>query len=172
MLQVREIGESWSNGGLYPGVAMEYRLDDIMSAGALVILLPFAVADYRRKAVPVRVAVFCGAAAVILGVVLVFNGWMKGTELIAALIPAVSFLCLHILCRDQVGAGDGMVLLPCGILLGALRTFAALTAALFLCGGFAAYLLIRKKGTKNSRIAFLPFLLLGTAAVLITQGCL
>lgn len=172
MFQVRAIGGSRVIGGFYPEVAMENILDDVMSAGALVMLLPFAVADYRRKAVSVRVTVFCGVAALLLAMVLVLHGRMNGTELIVALIPAVSFLCLHILCREQVGAGDGMVLLPCGVLLGGLRAFAALTAALFLSGGYAAYLLLWHKGTKNSRIAFLPFLLLGTAAVLIIQRCL
>ena len=77
------------------------------------------------------------------------------------LLPGAGFLTLSYISREQVGYGDGLLLLTVGIWLGFGQTFGVLTLGLILCSVLCGVLLMRKKIRKQDSIPLVPFLLLG-----------
>ena len=78
-----------------------------------------------------------------------------------SLLPGAGFLTLSYISREQVGYGDGLLLLTVGIWLGFGQTFGVLTLGLILCSVLCGVLLMRKKIRKQDSIPLVPFLLLG-----------
>ena len=126
-----------------------------------VYLIVLCIFDCRECKIPV-----CG---VVLGMVL--SGlWVLGecfacpdrvqwTLLNALLgcIPGVIMLLVGWLSK-KVGCGDGMILVSVGMVIGYRSCFVLLCASLLLMSLFCIGLLILKKGNRNTRIAYLPFL--------------
>ena len=82
-------------------------------------------------------------------------------EWLLSLLPGAGFLTLSYISREQVGYGDGLLLLTVGIWLGFGQTFGVLTLGLILCSVLCGVLLMRKKIRKQDSIPLVPFLLLG-----------
>ena len=88
-----------------------------------------------------------------------------GTDIVAgmAAVPAAGsgISDAQYISREQVGYGDGLLLLTVGIWLGFGQTFGVLTLGLILCSVLCGVLLMRKKIRKQDSIPLVPFLLLG-----------
>lgn len=82
-------------------------------------------------------------------------------EWLLSLLPGAGFLILSYVSREQVGYGDGLLLLTVGIWMGLGQTFGVLTLGLVLCSVLCGALLARKKIRKQDSIPLVPFLLLG-----------
>lgn len=97
----------------------------------------------------------------ILGFVIVFFHGKENSLTIAglffSLIPGMVFLLLGRSTREQVGYGDGWMLLILGMCLGS-RIWRLWQLALVLCVVFSAGMMLLKKLQRRSRIPFLPFL--------------
>ncbi len=76
--------------------------------------------------------------------------------------PGIVCLTLSALTKEAIGYGDSVLILLCGFSLGLGECLSALLLAFCCSGIFAVVLLAAKKGTRKSRIAFVPFLLIGT----------
>lgn len=98
--------------------------------------------------------------------------WCEETvgEVLVALVPGMYLLFLAFLTREQIGYGDGLILLAVGGCLGWESAVAVLFVALTLSFvvGLAGLVLKRAKG--KSRIPFVPFLALGSLAVMLGGG--
>lgn len=82
-------------------------------------------------------------------------------EWLLSLLPGAGFLILSYLSREQVGYGDGLLLLTVGSWMGLGQTFGVLTFGLILCSVLCGVLLMRKKIRKQDSVPLVPFLLLG-----------
>ncbi len=82
-------------------------------------------------------------------------------ECLLSLLPGAGFLLLGYVSREQVGYGDGLLLLTVGIWLGLGQTFGIVTLGLVLCSVLCGVLLMRKKMRRQDSVPLVPFLLLG-----------
>ncbi len=121
--------------------------------------------DIREKRIPqiwVRMGLLFGLSGMIYGCVTGQTGVM---EILSACLPGALFLLISAVTHEQMGSGDGLALLALGGLLGAERVWLIWLISLGGVFLFGMMLLILKKGTGKTQIAFFPFLLLGYLAV-------
>lgn len=121
--------------------------------------------DIREKKIPgvwLGIGLMLGLACMIYECV---TGQTGVAESLSACLPGALFLLISAVTHEQMGSGDGMALLVLGGLLEAKRVWLIWLISL---GGVFLYgmmLLILKKGTGKTQIAFFPFLLLGYLVV-------
>lgn len=80
---------------------------------------------------------------------------------VIGLIPGVVCILISYISKEQIGYGDGCVILLIGFLAGYEMAIICFASALFLLSIVAAILLVIKKVTKKTRVAFVPFLFIG-----------
>lgn len=97
-----------------------------------------------------------------------FDEWFWGT--LAGLIPGVILLIISRLSGETIGFGDGYLTLILGFSIGFWNTVGVLGTA--FAGAFAAaiYIVLIKKRSRTTQIAFVPFLFLGMAGVGLWAG--
>lgn len=132
-----------------------------------VLLACHSVFDIKRQCIPGRslalgVAVSCGWA---IGKGLL--GVQPWAILGAGLLPGIAALALAKATREQVGRGDGWELIIMGNGMGLTSCLLALGTALLCVFLVSAVLLLLGKAGRGTRIAFVPFLGMGTAAALL-----
>lgn len=73
----------------------------------------------------------------------------------------VGLLCILVgkFTKEEIGYGDGYLLLATGLQIGFRNNLLLLLGSLFLSAFFAMGLLILKKGNRKTKIPFVPFLL-------------
>lgn len=144
-------------------------------AAAVPLLLLLAAVDIEVHRIP-RLLTWPGltALATLLGVAAAaWGGWSAYARAVeVALVAWVFFLVLHRLSRRALGRGDVTLAGLLGLLLGWFGWSAALVAlyaAFLLAGVTAAALLVTRRATRHTRIAFGPSMIAGTLAVLLAQ---
>ena len=86
------------------------------------------------------------------------DGW---GELLMGLLPGALVLGLAFLTREQIGYGDGLLLLTLGCCLGIESTLGILMGGLYISFVVSLFLLVLKRAGRNTRIPFVPCLFLG-----------
>lgn len=125
--------------------------------GLLLLLLGVgSVFDVKSKKLPGIVL----AAGAIIGI-LCSDLWpYKNVGLVfLSLLPGIGLIVLARLTHENIGYGDGIVVLLLGIWKGFLNSLSVLVAALFLLSLWGILLLLSGKGHRKTRIPFVPFLL-------------
>lgn len=124
----------------------------------MIMLLPCVVWDMKTKKIPaiylyILFAVGAGYALI--------NGWMtkEWLQIGLSLLPGVFFIIYGNLTK-QMGTADGIIILIVGCFLSSYEMLLWIFWAFVFASVYAAILLIRKKGQRHSRIAFVPFLFL------------
>ena len=88
--------------------------------------------------------------------------WKEGQreiyEWIFRFIPGILFLFYGKVSREKVGYGDGWLVIILGSLYSWIFLCRLLMISLFLTVLAAGFLIVIKKGTKESRLPYLPFL--------------
>lgn len=142
---------------------------DLRFAAAGIFLLLCAASDLRSKTLPVSLLLAVGVPAAGFDLFCLAGGKVSASELSLACMPGVFLLLVHLAAGKQVGAGDGLAMLVCGLLLGWENCLWLLTAALLLCGAAGAVLMLARKAEKSTKIPFLPFVLVSFLGVLCVQ---
>ena len=70
-------------------------------------------------------------------------------------------LLLAFFTKEKIGFGDGFVLLATGVLLGIRLNILMLLLGLFLASLKGIWMLIARRGNRNTKLAFIPFLIPG-----------
>ena len=133
---------------------------------ALGMMVAGSVWDMRERRIPLWLPGIVGAAALCLTLWQMARGETGWLALTVSLLPGAGLLLLSWGTRERIGRGDGLVVLAAGLCLGAAECVAALAAGLLLAAAGAAFLLVLKKANRQTRLPFLPFLTVGTGAVL------
>ena len=126
-----------------------------------IFLLLCTYTDLKDRCVYQRTA--AAAAALVCAGHLV-SGNLDLMALLLSLLPGACCLLLSFLTREQLGYGDSLVILVCGLSLGAERITELLMTGLFLAALWASGLCVFKKADRKKEIPLMPFL---TAAFLI-----
>ena len=69
--------------------------------------------------------------------------------------------------KESIGAGDGLMLIACGVFMELWITVTLLMIAFGLVGLTALYMIVVKKKGKGYRLPFLPYLLVAYLCILI-----
>lgn len=134
---------------------------------SVLLLTLLSVSDIKYRLVPIWPPALYAAVLLIIHLLLQDLGI---SEVICGLIPGGILLLLAALTRVCVGAGDGLVTLACGCVLGFSVEFPALVMALLFCAVYALIQIIRKKISGRDELPFLPFLAAGHAAMLLASA--
>ena len=132
--------------------------EEVKSAIILLYLGILAGMDVRKRQISLVLTGVLFLAGIGWQILVEQTSWL---EWLLSLLPGAGFLTLSYISREQVGYGDGLLLLTVGIWLGFGQTFGVLTLALILCSVLCGVLLMRKKIRKQDSIPLVPFLLLG-----------
>lgn len=135
-----------------------------MTLGVIFILLCLSIPDFFKQKIPLwMIGTSCVIAAG-LRIVLILLGKTEISLMgfFAALLPGCVLLLLAFVTREQIGYGDGMVLMIIGILYPVWRVMAVMGISLFITSIISIFVLLLKKGNRNTRLPFIPFLFLGS----------
>lgn len=117
-----------------------------------------AIMDSRKKAVSISY-LWVGA---VLALGFLWKEWkVEGVEIkemAIRLLPGLIFLLCSRITREKVGYGDGILLLVLGICFPAVFLWQIWITAVFLITLWAGILLCTKRGNRDTRIPFIPFL--------------
>lgn len=127
----------------------------------LSVLLPMAIKDFRTKKVNSYLCLITILEALLIRK-LVINE--SDIVLLIDMIPGLLLLLVSVLTNEEIGKGDGLVLLYIGCVLGFKQEMEVLLIAFMLSGIIALMMLVGKKGNKKTEIPFVPFLSLGVIA--------
>ena len=124
-----------------------------------------SIEDIRTKQLSVTGILF-------LGVGLFLCRLWEGTEFLPmalGVVPGLLAMLLAVATKEQIGLGDGLVLVALGFGNDIGKLLGMLFAAFFLSGIWAVLLLIVKKIGKKQSFPFLPFLLTGYGIMLFFE---
>lgn len=129
--------------------------------GAAILLLPGLILDLKTRKIPVLYAVVFLAAALTIN--LVFRRIAVLDMLYGAAIGIIFFLISGVT-KESIGYGDDLLILSLGIWSGGKMLADSLLLSFSMAGiGGIVMIMIKKKG-KKSRMPFVPYLFIGTAA--------
>ena len=132
---------------------MDYMGTVILMAG----LALHAVCDILTKKIPLVGTILLGAAGIAIRII----SHEFYPEVFLALVPGGICLLLAWLGREQVGYGDGALMLAIGCYLDWGSMLGLCMLALSLAGLYALILVVVLKKGKNYEIPFAPFLFVG-----------
>ena len=136
-------------------------------AGILIMLLITSIEDIRKKEILLWEIIAIAALSVTEGVTRYCKGSFDAADFALSLIPGAILLILAFLTRQEVGCGDGLMVLAAGPGLGFFVTLTGLSAAVFISGIFSGIFLVMKKAKRKTKIPFAPFLTIGMMAATI-----
>lgn len=124
-------------------------------AAFFLVLTWLAYQDCREKRVNLCVIFISGAAALPVQVI---AGRYTAVNLTAGIGVGVAVCLFSAVTKGKIGMGDGFVIILGGIFLGFEQNLALCMAALYFAGAAALFIFFIKKGGKNYRMPFVPFL--------------
>lgn len=141
-----------------------YEVNMIFIIAMMLILLIAGIYDIKNKAISVPILIAAGITALICGICQFYYGLPIYSE-ICSLFPGAVVLALAYLTKEQIGYGDGLIILFLGPVFGLFNVIVGLCAALMISALLSAGLMIFKKAGKKEKLPFLPFLTAGMGAV-------
>lgn len=124
-----------------------------------------AVFDCIKKEIPLA-AVWLGMVTAIILRAAGFLGRTTWWGLGMSLLPGIFFWILGFVTKEQVGYGDGWLLLMIGLFVGYENCFVVLLIGLVTESSVALLLLVFRKIHRDEEVPFAPFLLLGMVMLL------
>ncbi len=128
----------------------------------IIILGVICVFDIKRKKIPVYMLIILAAAGIISNFTV---GEFDIEKRIIAMLPGMILLILSMITKQQIGYGDGMIILIMGLYID-IDDILSIVLSSFLLSSIAAIILMTVfKKKKNFEMAFSPFLLIGYGLV-------
>ncbi len=140
-----------------------------------VLLWPIAITDFKMHLIPNRMlVVMLVTRFLILGFEFMFWSNQVGYILISGALAALGMMLVAMLCRlmspNSVGMGDVKLLGIVGIYMGLDKIGGVMFPALIIMFLTSVYLLLSKKATRTTEIAFAPFILMGVITGSVLMG--
>ena len=117
--------------------------------------------DIRKKEISVIRSVICGSAVLLLQIVMGLLRLQADAVqfLLTAILPGCVLLLIGKITRQEIGYGDGILLLVCGLCLGGKETIFLFVSGLFLMFPISLVLLLSGHTDRRAELPFAPFLL-------------
>jgi len=140
----------------------------IIWSGIAVCLLVIFVADVKYQIVPDEMQIVLGSLSLVLQLLISPTVYTAAMSLVAGGALMLPILAIYLITKGRgIGFGDVKLAISMGILLGIKGGFLGLYIA-FIVGAIIGLILIMGQKLKiKSKIAFGPFLVIGTIGVLI-----
>ncbi len=140
-----------------------------------VLLWPVSVTDFKVHLIPNRMlVVLLVVRFLILGFEFLLWSNQVGYILISGALAAFGMMFVAMLCRlispNSVGMGDVKLLGIVGIYMGLDKITGVMFPALIIMFLTSVYLLLSKKATRTTEIAFAPFILMGVITGSVLMG--
>ena len=132
-----------------------------------IFLLIGGIFDWKTLSMPGWLLVLGVCEGVVSAGYLWISNSYNWLEMLWALLPGGISLLLAFATREQLGYGDGLVLLVLGSCLGPEKVLWIWMLALLGSFAVSIVLLVMRKATKSTRLPFVPFLFLG---YIVTMG--
>ena len=141
----------------------------IIKSLVMLIVALSAFADIKNKEFPVVFPLLCGFLSIIHVVIMASSGnlYLQGGFL--SIIPGLIFIGLTFLTRQEIGMGDGTMMLGIGPVFGVEVLSISALFAMTLCGIYSIALIAFGKANKKTKIPFIPFLLVGLGVSLFAK---
>jgi len=122
--------------------------------------------DYKKRTIPVYLPVIG------LGLSCFLYFYLKDIqlrEILVSAIPGFVLVLISLASSGKVGIGDGLIIIPFGLMLGFWDSTTSIILAMIFSGLVAMFLLITKKKSGSYELPFLPFLLCGLVLTLLIK---
>lgn len=96
-----------------------------------------------------------------------FKGIIHILDIVVSIIPGGILILLSLVTKQEIGLGDGIVVIIIGMLIGVEKTVMSLMTGLFISAFFSSFLIYIKKVQRSYQIPFIPFLTVGVVLVVI-----
>lgn len=137
-------------------------MNKIVHICLIIILGVICVFDIKRKKIPVYMLIILAAAGIISNFTV---GEFDIEKRIIAMLPGMILLIVSMITKQQIGYGDGMIILIMGLYID-IDDILSIVLSSFLLSSIAAIILMTVfKKKKNFEMAFSPFLLIGYGLV-------
>ncbi|MEG3030063.1 MAG: prepilin peptidase [Oscillospiraceae bacterium] len=141
----------------------DFSYSTLLASGVGLTLLCVALVDEKIMTIPDR----CQVLLLGLGII---SLWVLDTPIkcriigifsVSVALVIVNILCQKLLGQAAFGGGDIKLTAVCGFLLGWQNMLLAMFIALVFGGGYAIYLLVKKRQRGDTQIPFGPYLAVG-----------
>lgn len=123
----------------------------------LIFLTSLTYFDVKTKRLPLRLVIGFGLFIILTCLV---NGHFESWEVLIRMMPGIFLLMIAFITKEAIGYGDGFVILLIGLMLDIQISIRFILIALLLSALASISLLFLKKGDRQTRIPFIPFLLM------------
>lgn len=137
-----------------------YGLEGLLLFGA-------SIEDVRKREVRIISILAMGAVALCGCLTRINQNWY-GT--LGGLFIGICMIGISLISQEQIGKGDGMVIAALGMLCGVRNTLGMVCFASLFMLLPAFVVMVKKKGSKKTRLPFLPALFLGYILVCLLGG--
>ncbi len=141
-----------------------WRANNIMDKYHIIIniilvlyLLYSSYTDIRTQRIPLKLSIIVGLCNTIINILCAHNIKVAIMTMIYGCIVGAVLLLLAFITKEDIGYGDGIVMLLIGLSTGIKRTFLICCLSFVLTAFYACLLLLYKKNRKLT-IPFLPFI--------------
>ncbi|MBO6111797.1 MAG: prepilin peptidase [Lachnospiraceae bacterium] len=122
-----------------------------------IFLIICSITDIKFKEIRLNILIVFALAGVVL--FFIYRP-VSLFEEIMGLFTGLVFIGLWALTEGKIGLGDGLLMTVTGIYLGGRENAFMVMTAMLLSAVFSIVILILKKGDRNARFAFAPFILI------------
>jgi leader peptidase (prepilin peptidase)/N-methyltransferase len=136
-----------------------------MKTAGYVILFAYlfvmSIYDIKRKEIQIGISVF---TAIILGIIKLYlcvRGEQMWYLLLGGIFPGILLLFVSFCSQKQIGAGDGIVFIINGIVLGFFENMVLLFLSLLAAAVVGTGMLLLKRMNRKDKIPFIPFVFIG-----------
>ena len=131
-------------------------MQEINKVLILIFLALLSVFDIKTKQIPLWLIL---TFAVIFAGMCFVNGYVGHAALLLRLLPGIFLLAVAFATKQSMGYGDGVALLLVGLLLDIWTSTALLLLALLISAATSVIILLSKKGDRQTKLPFMPFML-------------
>ncbi len=130
----------------------------------LIVQLIAAIVDIKGKVIPICLII----AALLIGISFLYVSYVCKVDLIVknhlsgGLGAFIIITVLVFLSKGQIGTGDLMLLTVTGFYTGLSMAILIICLSILISGAYSTFLLIARRGSKNTEIPFAPFILMAT----------
>lgn len=141
----------------------------IINIVLFIFLIAGTILDLKKRSVPVILIIIFGGLALPLSCI---SGQIKNGAIwdeLFGLLLGVVFIGISLISEGKLGMGDSLVILICGIYLGGHRSSLIVLYAMIASSLISFFMIVVKKRSGKTEIAFIPFLLSGFIIQLLEE---
>lgn len=130
----------------------------------LIFFIIFTFYDIKTKQIPLTLILLYGFIAIVVNFI---NGDFSNWDFIIRLMPGLILLLTALITNESIGYGDGLIITITGLKLDIQITVTFILIAFLLSTITSVFLLITKKGNRQTKLPFMPYLLMAWCICLV-----